>query len=105
MAKITSCFTPPAPEPGMPESPSAQFRKATQAPPRSTGNRSLLKAMTTSGLVLDLIEAFRRSKTMFVATSLGIFDGKRPTDVKELARLLDACVALGLLEKRDDGEY
>jgi acetylserotonin O-methyltransferase len=61
--------------------------------------------MTTSGIVLDLIEAFRRSKTMFVATSLGIFDGKRPTDVKELARLLDACVALGLLEKRDDGEY
>jgi len=61
--------------------------------------------MTTSGLVLDLIEAFRRSKTMFVAASLGIFDGKRPEDVKELPRLLDACVALGLLEKRADGEY
>ncbi|MGA2596530.1 MAG: methyltransferase [Bryobacteraceae bacterium] len=61
--------------------------------------------MTTSGIVLDLIEAFRRSKTMFVATSLGIFDGKRPADVKELPRLLDACVALGLLEKRTGGEY
>lgn len=42
---------------------------------------------------------------MFVAVSLGIFDGKRPADVKELPRLLDACVALGLLEKHDDGEY
>jgi acetylserotonin N-methyltransferase len=61
--------------------------------------------MITSGIVLDLIEAFRRSKTMFVATSLGIFDGKRPADVKELPRLLDACVALGLLEKNDRGEY
>lgn len=61
--------------------------------------------MTTSSIVLDLIEAFRRSKTMFAATALGIFDGKRPEGFKELARLLDACVALGLLEKRDDGEY
>src|SRR5258708_30308998 len=61
--------------------------------------------MNTSGIVLDLIEAFRRSKTMFVATALGIFDGKRPADVKELPRLLDACVALGLLEKPDGGEY
>lgn len=42
---------------------------------------------------------------MFVATSLGIFDGKRPAEFKELPRLLEACVALGLLEKRDGGEY
>src|SRR5579871_6042605 len=56
--------------------------------------------MTTSGnIVLDLIEAFRRSKTMFAAVSLGIFDGVRPADYRELNRLLDACVALGLLEK------
>src|SRR5260370_4578496 len=61
--------------------------------------------MTTSGIVVDLIEAFRRSKPMIVATALGIFDGKRPADVKELPRLLDACVALGLLEKREDSEY
>jgi len=60
--------------------------------------------MTTSNIVLDLIEAFRWSKTMFAAVELGIFDGKRPVDCKELVRLLDACVALGLLEKRD-GEY
>jgi len=58
--------------------------------------------MTTSNIVLDLIDAFRRSKTMFAAVELGIFDGRRPSDCKELARLLDACVALGLLEKRGD---
>ncbi len=59
--------------------------------------------MTTSdNIVLDLIEAFRRSKAMFAAVELGIFDGRRPADCKELARLLDACVALGLLEKHGD---
>ena len=55
--------------------------------------------MTTSNIVLDLIDAFRWSKTMFAAVELGIFDGKRPADCKELTRLLDACVSLGLLEK------
>jgi len=58
--------------------------------------------MTTSNTVLDLIDAFRRSKTMFAAVELGIFDGKRPEDCKELDRLLDACVSLGLLEKTRD---
>ena len=56
--------------------------------------------MTTSNTVLDLIDAFRRSKTMFAAVELGIFDGKRPAEYKELGRLLDACASLGLLEKR-----
>lgn len=59
--------------------------------------------------VLDLIEAFRRSKAMFVAVSLGIFDRlqKGPADAREfggnpdaMERLLDACVGLQLLEKR-----
>jgi len=59
--------------------------------------------MTDPQPVLDLIEAFRRSKTMFAAVSLGIFDGKRPQGAA-LDRLLDACVALGLLERRG-GEY
>src|ERR1700693_3021857 len=58
--------------------------------------------MTTSNIVLDLIDAFRRSKTMFAAVAIGIFDGKRPREYKELGRLLDACVALGLLEKRGE---
>jgi acetylserotonin O-methyltransferase len=58
--------------------------------------------MTTYELILDLIEAYRRSKTMFAAVKLGIFDGRRPADYKELARLLDACVALGFLEKQGE---
>jgi acetylserotonin O-methyltransferase len=60
--------------------------------------------MTTPDKIIELIEAFRRSKTMFAAVQLGIFDGARPADYKALPRLLDACVALGLLEKRD-GAY
>ena len=63
--------------------------------------------------VLDLIQAFRRSKTMFTAVSLGIFDrlGEGSADAVTLAqeldanadaleRLLDSCVALGLLKKQ-----
>jgi acetylserotonin O-methyltransferase len=56
--------------------------------------------MTTPDKILELIDAFRRSKTMFAAVKLGVFDGARPADYKALPRLLDACVALGLLEKR-----
>ncbi len=64
--------------------------------------------------VLDLIEAFRRSKTMFTAVSLGIFDRLRESpaaaadlagglevDADALARLLDGCAALGLLRKAE----
>ncbi len=61
-------------------------------------------------IVLDLLEAFRRSKTMFAAVSLGVFDTLEaaPANLSQLAeeldanhdaleRLLDACVTLGLL--------
>ena len=64
--------------------------------------------------VLDLIEAFRHSKTMFTAESLGIFDRlhDRSASAAQLAsesnlhagaleRLLDGCCALGLLAKQD----
>lgn len=64
--------------------------------------------------VLDLIQAFRRSKTMFAAVSLGIFDrlskssAGAATLAKELGlnadaleRLLDSCTGLGFLEKRE----
>jgi acetylserotonin O-methyltransferase len=67
--------------------------------------------------ILDLIEAFRRSKTMFTAVSLGVFDYLSHqsstaaamaiaigTDAGALARLLDACVSLGLLTKANN-EY
>jgi acetylserotonin O-methyltransferase len=65
--------------------------------------------MTTSAskpdasIVIDLIEAFRRSKAMFAAVELGVFEGRR--EGKEIGRLLDGCVSLGLLEKRADGSY
>ncbi|MDR3633214.1 MAG: class I SAM-dependent methyltransferase [Isosphaeraceae bacterium] len=62
--------------------------------------------------ILDLIEAFRRSKTMFAAVSLGVFDALAagPQSLSNLApqlganpdaleRLLDACVGLQLLAK------
>jgi acetylserotonin N-methyltransferase len=64
--------------------------------------------------IIDLIEAFRRSKAMFTAASMGLFDRlqARPDSSGALAqeigvhagaleRLLDACAALGLLDKRD----
>jgi acetylserotonin N-methyltransferase len=67
--------------------------------------------------ILDLIEAFRRSKAMFAAVSLGVFDslaaGSKSAErlaeelhlnTDALARLLDACVGLQLLVK-DGGQY
>jgi acetylserotonin O-methyltransferase len=68
-------------------------------------------------IVIELIDAFRRSKVMFAAVSLGLFDRltEGPKDAGTLAsltrtdggaveRLLDACVAMNLLTKRD-GRY
>ena len=62
--------------------------------------------------VFDLIDAFRRSKTMFTGVAMGIFDRlhEAPASAPELAaklgvnagaveRLLDGCAALGLLGK------
>jgi acetylserotonin N-methyltransferase len=66
-------------------------------------------------LVLDLLEAFRRSKTMFAAVALGVFDalaggpqsaellaGQLRANPDALRRLLDACVGLGLLRCHND---
>ena len=68
-------------------------------------------------VVLDLLEAFRRSKAMFAAVSLGVFDALAASpksrdqiaselgaDADALQRLLDACVGLQLLS-RDDDQY
>jgi acetylserotonin N-methyltransferase len=62
------------------------------------------------------LEAFRRSKTMFAAVSLGVFDalasgprsaaelaGEIGAEEDALARLLDACVGLALLRRAGDG--
>ncbi|HWE00228.1 MAG TPA: class I SAM-dependent methyltransferase [Bryobacteraceae bacterium] len=64
--------------------------------------------------IIDLMEGFRRSKTMFAAVSLGVFDaladgaataaelsGRLKTKPEPLERLLDACISLGLLERRE----
>lgn len=69
----------------------------------------------TPELVLDYIEAFRRSKVMFTAVQLGVFDQLEagPQTAAQLAatlklnvtaaqRLLDACVALQLLTREQD---
>ncbi len=73
-----------------------------------------MPAQADPAVVLDLIEAFRRSKTMFAAVALGIFDRlgegakeaalirRENEDFDTLERLLDACVSLGLLSR--DGE-
>jgi acetylserotonin N-methyltransferase len=70
--------------------------------------------MTDPAIVLDLIDAFRRSKCMFTAASLGVFD-QTPGTLDELTeklsanhdaleRVLYGCVSLGLLQQ-DDGVF
>jgi acetylserotonin O-methyltransferase len=72
---------------------------------------------TGPATILDLMDAFRRSKVMFTAVRFGIFDRLHEvlSTAKEVAatlganenaveRLLDACAALGLLAKAD-GRY
>jgi acetylserotonin O-methyltransferase len=76
-----------------------------------------MTAKPEAGVVLDLVQAFRRSKVMFAAVRLGIFDQleSAPQDAAALAerlklntgalkRLLDGCIALALLE-RDGALY
>lgn len=68
--------------------------------------------MTDPQPILELIYAFRRSKTMFAAVGLGVFDQLEagPAGVESfpdfdrsaIERLLDACVSLGLLEKEGE---
>ena len=60
-------------------------------------------------IVPDLLDAFRRSKTMFAALDLGVFEATPTTALQFAAQiqanpratelLLDACVSLGLLSK------
>jgi O-methyltransferase. len=70
--------------------------------------------MTDPTPVLNLLDGFRQSKVMFAAVSMGVFDrlAQAPASASELAaglqahpgaleRLLDACAALELLQKKD----
>ena len=66
--------------------------------------------MTDPQPVLELIFAFRRTKAMFASVELGVFDRLHDSPAPSSAfsgnqdaieRLLDTCVALGLLEKSE----
>src|SRR5579863_5697088 len=65
--------------------------------------------------VLELIDAFRRSKAMFTAVTLGVFEAlhehaetaaqlssRLGTNAGALERLLDTCAGLGLLRREAD---
>ena len=69
------------------------------------------------GIVLELLAAFRRTKAMFAAVSLGVFDAlsdgpvaldalatRLKANPDALERLLDACVGMRLLD-RVEGHY
>lgn len=69
-------------------------------------------------IVLDLIEAFRRSKVMFACVQLGVFDaleqtalnsdalaGKLNCHAESMQTLLESCVSLGLLNCQPDGKF
>jgi len=69
-------------------------------------------SLPDANAILDLMEAFRRSKVMFAAVSFGVFDRleRGPADAASLLpeadpgaaeRLLDACVSLGLLTRKE----
>jgi acetylserotonin O-methyltransferase len=73
-----------------------------------------MSAQADPSVVLELIGAFRRSKAMFTAARLGVFDQlehkpqnaealavKLDLNASALSRLLDACVSLGLLHRND----
>jgi len=63
----------------------------------------------TPSIVPDLLDAFRRSKTMFTAVELGVFEAtpitaavfsaQAQTNERATELLFDACVSLGLLAK------
>ncbi|HEY7329816.1 MAG TPA: class I SAM-dependent methyltransferase [Gemmataceae bacterium] len=72
--------------------------------------------LADSGIVLELLQAFRCSKVMFAAVSLGVFDAlitgpkslrvlaqDLKADADALERLLDACVGLQLLDRDGEG--
>jgi acetylserotonin N-methyltransferase len=74
-----------------------------------------MSAQADASVVLELIGAFRRSKAMFTVVSLGVFDelenepqsaealaGLLDLNASALSRLLDACVALDLLNRDDE---
>jgi acetylserotonin N-methyltransferase len=95
----------------------AAFARVNQSPSLAQLqiNMSSETALPDPTVVLELLQAFRWSKTMFAAVSLGVFDalatGQKSsaalasalrTNPESLKRLLDACVGLKLLRRNDD---
>ncbi|CAN2388884.1 Maf-like protein [Pristimantis euphronides] len=87
---------------------------ASSAPPLQNGIEERPKHCTQKlSRIMDLLDGFKASKTLFAASKLKVFDklkDKGSLKAMEIAekinasvhgteRLLDACVALGLLEK------
>ena len=80
----------------------------------NTDMNSTDRSIASPDIVLDLLEAFRRSKTMFAAVELGVFDALTvPRSIDDLtvdlqcdqlalSQLLDSCVSLGLLTRDQD---
>jgi acetylserotonin N-methyltransferase len=84
--------------------------------PKDNSQMVPVSSQPDASVILDLLEAFRRSKTMFAALKLGVFDAleKGPQsaaslaedlqlDASALERLLDACVGLQLLGRQGLG--
>ncbi len=87
------------------------------APIKTISNMTSDTSRPDPSLVLDLLQAFRWSKTMFAAVSLGVFDtltsgpkslatlaAELQANADALERLLDACIGLELL-RRHGPEY
>lgn len=85
---------------------------------RSGEAASVQLSLPDPAAVIGLIDAFRASKAMFVAVSLGLFDAleSHPASAAELAaqlrcerepleRLLNACAGLGLLQQKPKGVF
>src|SRR4029077_20144662 len=85
--------------------------------PRAGGLAAMATDLTPPdpSVVLDLIEAFRRSKVLFAAVALGVFDAlaggpksaaalaaELSANADALERMLDACAGLRLLDRVGD---
>jgi acetylserotonin O-methyltransferase len=79
-------------------------QKVNKQPKRLNGLLYREEMLPDPGPIVDLIESFRKSKAMFAAVQMGVFEGNRDLGLAG-GRLLDACCSLGLLQKEESGGY
>ncbi|XP_038613158.1 probable bifunctional dTTP/UTP pyrophosphatase/methyltransferase protein [Tachyglossus aculeatus] len=120
LAALYPAPRPPAPPGGIPETLEREESSSSLQPAVSSDCQRPLREEGQSGfptVLLDLIDGFRASKALFVASKLKLFDllsGGSVLDASEVARetnastqrtegLLQACTALGLLHKTQRG--